>query len=866
VGLLSFTMHAVVADGRVVFGDLEGKLYCLDSRDGSTVWSRQFPGAFVHAAAISQPEEEADANVIVAACQDGGMYGLDWAGNVLWSVRARRPFVTPAKLEAGIAYAGALDGRMFAVDARTGDVAWTFDAAAAIRQPAAIASGKVFFGSEDMVLHALDAQTGRELWRTERGHFTGQSFRNTWPVVVGDKVMTFQILVDGHAEFIMEALLFNATPGDHREKRLEDWPQEREAILDWLASDMKFAVDCVKSWEEGAGTIRAGSRSQRWAGSPLRKTLYVFQTGGDGNGNAVEPFQVPMGIVGGTGNSNMGPTLDAHGRPILWWRVSARSLFSGGSFGTGFSPDLSGLDLATGDRIILPTTRNVSERRRGGPGMELDNHHMLTAAGDYIYYHNPFRQARWIRLDGRENPTGNISAVYGQHDGGGWRADVVYYKTKSDAGERADAIFDSHGAARTPIVIADDALFVNEIDIRALACYESRSSSGDVHAIEQPKSAATNEAGTSAAAPLENARGEEMPLADATQYVWERRIIRNDDASTTDLRGILEEQVGLVVRAGHLLPYYCKRGELNPRWYFTNPGDTIAALARAYPFVSGELRAELRDYLSRELAAYPPCSDALNGPSDAGTSRMDFVVPPHLWEWDEGRLYRSLPRLHNVYSVWLYADATGDVDYVRNRWDAIKEFYETHRQDRTAYLGGPSGAVAMARLAHLVGDAPRMATFEQEAISALAAVKDEATMREPMCRRYGFRPDWSEAFNFLGFHLLHVTPEVARYLRHRAGAKASIAAHVDQAELHWPMWFVSQASTFTRYYGESHALSPHYSKMIYPVKSLIEQSSPEDLRRWVDAEDAPRGDLFFIERLVLAIEAHGEESWVDVRH
>ena len=32
--------------------------------------------------------------------------------------------------------------------------------------------------------------------------------------VIDDKVMTFQILVDGQAEFVMEALLFNATPGD----------------------------------------------------------------------------------------------------------------------------------------------------------------------------------------------------------------------------------------------------------------------------------------------------------------------------------------------------------------------------------------------------------------------------------------------------------------------------------------------------------------------------------------------------------------------------------------------------------------------------------------------------------------------------
>jgi hypothetical protein len=79
------------------------------------------------------------------------------------------------------------------------------------------------------------------------------------------------------------------------------------------------------------------------------------------------------------------------------------------------------------------------------------------------------------------------------------------------------------------------------------------------------------------------------------------------------------------------------------------------------------------------------------------------------------------------------------------------------------------------------------------------------------------------------------------------------------------MWFISQASTFTRYYGESHAISPLFSAMIFPTRALVQRADPAQLAIWVDAEDAPRGDLFFIERLVLAIEAYGQEQWVDVR-
>jgi hypothetical protein len=853
VGLLSFTMHPVVAEGRVVFGDLEGALYCLNSKDGSTHWVRRFPGAFVHAAAIEKSERR---NTIVAACQDGRIYGLDWDGTIRWSVKARRPLVTPVKLNEGVAFAGSLDGMMYAVDVATGTVRWTYDAGAAIRQPAAISGGRVFFGAESMHFQALDAATGKLLWRTAPGQMTGQSFRNTWPVVVGDRVMTFQVLVDGASEYVMEALLYNATPGDHRQKRLEDWPQERQAILDWLAGDMTWAVDIEKHWQQHPGRIRPETHGAAWAGGPLRKSFYGFDVAGNEAGQAVEPFHLPMGIVGGTGNANMGPVLDARGVPITWWRVSARSIITGGGFGTAFAPDLSGLDLTTGDRVILPTTRDI---HRGGPGMELDNHHMLTSAGEYLYYHNPFRQARWIKLDGRENPQGNISAVYGQHDGGGWQADVVYYATKGDAGDRGSRIFDSHGAARTPVVIADGALFVNEVDIRALACYETRTADAaeGLPETEAPRKSESKE--SLAAIPAEGSR---RPASD---YVWRKRTAVDVSPQADDLKAILAEQVRAMIDAGHLGPYWAKRGELDGRWYFTNPGDTIGALARAYPHLPAPLQAETRRYLQAETAEYPPWGDRLNTPSDQGASRMDFQVPPHLWEWKDGSFYQQLPRLHNVYSLWLYADATGDWDSVRGHWPEIKSFYEKHRKDAQSYLGGAAGAIGLSRVAHRLGDNATATAAEQDAIEALAALEREAAMREPLFRRYGFDTKWHGEFNFQGYHLLSLTPETAGCIRDRALLRNQVLSHVETATLHWPMWFVSQASAFTRHYGESHALPPDFSAMIFPVKALVEQSPPEQLRRWVDAEDSPRGDLFFMERLVLAIESHGIATWRDIR-
>ena len=478
VGLLSFTMSAVVADGQVIFGDLNGKVYCLAESDGKQIWKTQLPGALIYCLGIYKQNDEASNNIIVAPCQDGKIYGLSWKGKVLWNIKARKPFVTPPKIVNGIAYAGSLDGNMYAVDIASGKLLWKTDVGAPIRQPCAIAKEKVFFGSEDMIFHALNAKNGKEIWKSKKGQMKGQSFRNTWPVVVDDKVITFQIIMDGHAEFIMESLLWHAA-GDIRTRTVKEWPKERDAILKWLKGDTTYAYVTTKPWQKNPGK-KEGKIRPNMAGSQFKKTCFVFNVDGDGKGNAVEPYQVPMGIVGGTGNSNMGPTLDAQGRPLLWWRVSISTIITGSGFGTGFSPDLSAMDTKTGDRIPLPTTRDIYTKRSkggrqscGGPGMELDNHHMITSAEDMIYYFNPFRQCRWMRMGKKGVKTGKTSAVYLRHDGGGNAADVVFYPLKKKSGERQHSMFDSHGAARTPAVIANGGIYCNELDARAFACYET---------------------------------------------------------------------------------------------------------------------------------------------------------------------------------------------------------------------------------------------------------------------------------------------------------------------------------------------------------------------------------------------------------
>jgi polyvinyl alcohol dehydrogenase (cytochrome) len=70
-------------------------------------------------------------------------------------------------------YVGGGDGKIYALDARTGETLWVSDraatAGAAVHSGPAVADGKVIFGDYQGSLHALDAGTGRPVWSVRLG-------------------------------------------------------------------------------------------------------------------------------------------------------------------------------------------------------------------------------------------------------------------------------------------------------------------------------------------------------------------------------------------------------------------------------------------------------------------------------------------------------------------------------------------------------------------------------------------------------------------------------------------------------------------------------------------------------------------------
>jgi outer membrane protein assembly factor BamB len=83
----------------------------------------------------------------------------------VWTYEAGAALWAGPTFDGGTVYAGGQDGRVHAVDARTGAARWTFAASGPVRTRPTVHAGSVYVQADDGVLYALHADNGRERWR-----------------------------------------------------------------------------------------------------------------------------------------------------------------------------------------------------------------------------------------------------------------------------------------------------------------------------------------------------------------------------------------------------------------------------------------------------------------------------------------------------------------------------------------------------------------------------------------------------------------------------------------------------------------------------------------------------------------------------
>ncbi len=124
------------------------------------LWKVTLPdGSFEATAVIDQ-------GVVYAGCLDGNLLALDLAtGEERWRFYSELGFLASAAVRDGRVYVGDTNGKFFCLEAASGSVVWSFETKAEIDNGANFYGDLVLVGSQDATLYALRAASGELAWQ-----------------------------------------------------------------------------------------------------------------------------------------------------------------------------------------------------------------------------------------------------------------------------------------------------------------------------------------------------------------------------------------------------------------------------------------------------------------------------------------------------------------------------------------------------------------------------------------------------------------------------------------------------------------------------------------------------------------------------
>ena len=156
-------------DGNTVFiGGWDSYLYALDADTGQEKWSfKSGEDPVIHNQVGFQSSPAVVDGTVYTGCRDAHVYAIDAVtGRKKWDYPTSKSWVigTPAVRD-GLVYVGTSDSsRFMALDAKTGRLRFNLDTGAYVFSSAALAGGLVYVGAHNGRLYAIDAKTGTPAW------------------------------------------------------------------------------------------------------------------------------------------------------------------------------------------------------------------------------------------------------------------------------------------------------------------------------------------------------------------------------------------------------------------------------------------------------------------------------------------------------------------------------------------------------------------------------------------------------------------------------------------------------------------------------------------------------------------------------
>jgi len=203
----------------LLLGSPDGEVLQFDAADGALNWSAPVSGEV-----LAPPQS--NGRVVVAQTYDGKLYGFDHrSGRQLWVFESNMPVLTlrgtgTPLFNGNVVYAGFSNGRVLAFDAQSGGINW--EARVAIAQgrseierivdvdgTMALQGLELYAASYQGRLAAIDVRTGQRLWQVEASAVSGVSlgFGNVY-VAEDDGTVSAYFRSGEGARWVQDALAY----------------------------------------------------------------------------------------------------------------------------------------------------------------------------------------------------------------------------------------------------------------------------------------------------------------------------------------------------------------------------------------------------------------------------------------------------------------------------------------------------------------------------------------------------------------------------------------------------------------------------------------------------------------------------------
>jgi outer membrane protein assembly factor BamB len=802
-------------------------LYALDPGTGATKWVFPTELPLGHSPTI-------DGGVAYVGGLDHRLYAIDAInGTLLWSYGdTGAGFDTNPLVLNQVIYAGNRDGYMYAIYAHDhplrGQLKWRYKTDGPIHFSAASDGVNIYFASDDSSAYALNAETGNLVWRSTK--LLGAGFHSWWPVVYGN------IVIFAGSSLYRDNIRPGTSPLAVNIDALDREVLQGSDPNDYASWGRPFGQRGADGWIDTSKSASIAGLTANittyYESKPWRRTYFVLDRGtgqelswdNDGDGKAEYAPLLWFGPQSGNrypplvGSDN---TLyqSAHiyynpwiGRGhLLGWRV-------GTPFVSTPSAEPEPIDepiaYAAGGNIIYWAATGA--QRAGAFDLAKTNTRFWDSGSTSL---DPTRE--WLFWgNGLDQILPNFDIAY----------EGLLFGGRNGA-------YGDGGDQNPPIPYKDKVYFHRDNAVIAFAPQQ-------VSPVVLPTASIVTAPKTSV------------------------------DASPDRLKEILRQEVQKIVDANHLKPGFISSGLIDLKLnglcadqfqdYFHSPADTLYTLLRALPYLPPDLAQRTRAYLQSEYTNYPPLSVNHVGWAK-GADRQVFDIPPEVAA-DMGKLSAGLYPLEfqgwsgqvippfTFYALWKYAQEFGGAQQLFAQakgklpsvpTDAVlAKFPFAHN----AFIAGYVGYIELAKLA---GDNTE-ASNKQSTLNSLLAKRAANFNKDTPYTETNSNTEPAIYCRSLSVsrNFIYLVPELGSYLNSNALAKVQTA--VDEYNRIAPYWFVSWYEDTV---GEA-MFQPLYDVHgMFAAKAFALKQSRAELVKYLDVPGFARGDLFYIQNLVSALEA-----------